>query len=272
MIVVAILIIGTSQYPKLYIATGYGAKCMASGVFVAGREAEMVKTNDLDYSIVKFTTNTINYKERSVTTSLYGLAKQKAIYCEGFGCFLVDESYIAESLPSHSPPKSTNQYWRKPWPDVDMPIDTIFSEVNSALLQSVVNSIFDMPDQKVKRTAAVVVAYKGKLVSEQYWQEQKITPETKLWGWSMNKSIINAMVGVLVKQNRISITALAPVDEWQNDNRREITINDLMHMSSGLKWNEDYGDISDATTMLYKERNCYETAISSTFAPPTASI
>ncbi len=265
MIVAAILIIGTSQYPKLYIATGYGAKCMASGVFVAGREAELVKSNDLDYSIVKFTTNKIDYNEKSVTTSLYGLAKQIAVYREGLGCFLVDESPSAEAYPAHSLPKSANSSWRNPWPDGDRRSDTIFAEIDSTSLHQAVISAFDEPDQKVKRTAAVVVAYKGKLIDEHYWLEQGITPETKLWGWSMNKSIINAMVGVLVKQKKLSVTALAPVSEWQNDKRRDITLNDLLHMSSGLTWNEDYGDVSEATTMLYRERNCYQSAISATF-------
>jgi CubicO group peptidase (beta-lactamase class C family) len=81
----------------------------------------------------------------------------------------------------------------------------------------------------------------------------------------MDKSIVNAMVGILVKKGKLSVNATAPIDEWLNDKRRDITLNDLLHMSSGLKWNEDYGDVSDATTMLYRERNCYKTAISVPF-------
>jgi hypothetical protein len=63
----------------------------------------------------------------------------------------------------------------------------------------------------------------------------------------------------------LSVDASAPVEEWLKDKRREITINDLMHMSSGLKWNEDYGDVSDVTNMLYSERNCYQSAIKAPF-------
>jgi CubicO group peptidase (beta-lactamase class C family) len=266
LIVVAILVIGTSQYPKLYIATGYGAKCMASGIFVAGREPVNIQANDLDYSAVKYTTSKINYVEKSVTTTLFGLARQKAIYREGFGCFLVDESYSPDSLPVHSLPKiATAHSWKIPWPDGDALSDTIFPEINPVQLQKAVAAAFDQPGVKMKRTAAVVVVYKGKLVAEQYWKEQEITPDTKLWGWSMDKSIINAMVGVMVKQGKLAVNAVAPVEEWQKDNRREITITDLLHMSSGLKWNEDYGDVSDATTMLYRERNCYKTAINVPF-------
>lgn len=265
LVVLIILIIGTSQYPKLYIATGYGAKCMASGVFVAGRDPENVKANDLDYSLVKYTNNKIDYIEKSVTTSLYGLAKQKAIYQEGFGCFLVDESYQKNPSPSYSHTKEINQSWRKQWPDGDMTSDTIFPEVDLMTLKNAVKAAFDEPDAKVKRTASVVVVYKGKLLFEEYWKEHSITPETKLWGWSMNKSIVNALIGVLVKQGKLSVTSIAPVNEWQEDPRREITISDLLHMSSGLKWNEDYGDVSDATTMLYRERDCFKSAMSAPF-------
>lgn len=271
-IIAAILIIGASQYPKLYIATGYGAKCMASAIFVAGRDPELIKANDLDYSVVKYTSYKINYEEKSVTTTIFGLAKQKAVYREGFGCFLVDEYSSSESLPVHSLKKSSSGYdWKKTWPEGDAMSDTIFPEINTNALHHAVDAAFDETGLKEKRTAAVVVIYKGKLIAEKYWKNQAITADTKLWGWSMDKSIVNAMVGILVKKGKLSVNATAPVEEWLNDKRRDITLNDLLHMSSGLKWNEDYGDISDATTMLYRERNCYKTAIGVPFekAPNT---
>lgn len=266
LIVAAILIIGTSQYPKLSIATGYGAKCMASGVFVAGREANSVKENDLDYSIVKYTSSKIDYQEKSVTTTIFGLAKQKAIYREGLGCCLVTEQ---QSLPQLKAPSLQNnvatRLWRNPWPNGEGKSDSLFSDLDTTKLQKAVDWAFDESGVKLKRTAAVVVIYKGKLVAEQYWKEQSITPDTRLWGWSMNKSIVNAMVGVLVKQGKLSVQASAPIEEWLRDKRREIKINDLLHMSSGLKWNEDYGDLSDVTTMLYKEPDCYRFAIGSPY-------
>ncbi len=86
----ALLIIVISQYPKLYIATGYGAKCMASGVFVAGRDPISVRDLDLNYSIVKFTRNKIDFQNKTVTTSLWGLAPQTAVYRPGLGCTLID--------------------------------------------------------------------------------------------------------------------------------------------------------------------------------------
>lgn len=265
---VTFLVIVTSQFPKLYIATGYGAKCMASGVFVAGRDPELVKANDLDYSIVKYTTNRIDYMEKSVTTTFFGFARQKALFRDGFGCFLVDEPYSANSFPLKTAPVSNilGQPWKRMWPDGDLLCDSLFPEINGKQLNMAVSQAFDLPgSDKLKRTAAVVVSYKGKLVLEKYWSEQSITPDTRLPGWSMAKSIQNALTGILVRQNRLSVLASAPVEEWLNDRRREITLNDLLHMSSGLKWEEEYGDVSDATNMLYRERDCYHSGIVAPF-------
>jgi len=259
---VVLFVVAASQYPKLYVATGYGAKCMASGIFVAGRDARNIQENDLDYSLVKYTQSKINYEERSVTTSFYGFAAQKAIYREGYGCYLAGELTDTGSIPGHSLPATTTfQTWKYPWPDGDAGCDSIFPEIDRKQLQSALEFAFDAPGVKMKRTAAVAVAYKGKLIGEQYWKEQSINADTRLPGWSMNKSIVNAMTGVLVKDGKLALSAAAPVVEWLSDNRKEITVSDLLQMSSGLKWNEDYGDISDVTTMLYREPDCYRFAI-----------
>ncbi len=259
---IVLFVIAISQYPKLYVATGYGAKCMATGIFVAGREARNIQENDLDYSFVKYTNSKINYTEKSVITSFYGLAAQKAVYREGYGCYLAGESSGNVSMSGHSLPSVTDeQSWKKLWPEGDAKFDSIIPGLDLNKLQVALDNAFDLPGIKEKRTAAIVIAYKGKLVAEQYWKEQSINAETRLAGWSMNKSIVNAMVGILVKDGKLALHASAPVVEWLKDNRKDITISDLLQMSSGLKWNEDYGDISDVTTMLYRESDSYRFAI-----------
>ena len=39
--------------------------------------------------------------------------------------------------------------------------------------------------------------------------------------------------------------------QWDKDGRAAITVAQLLSMSSGLHFNEDYGDVSDVTRMLY---------------------
>ena len=76
---------------------------------------------------------------------------------------------------------------------------------------------------------------------------------TRFLSWSMAKSFTNALVGILVRQGRIDINKPAGLEQWKNDERSKITLNDLMQMQSGLEWNEDYGNRSDVTLMLHCE-------------------
>ena len=63
-----------------------------------------------------------------------------------------------------------------------------------------------------------------------------------LLGWSMAKSVTDAVMGVMVQKGMIDIRRTAPVPEWQGcgDPRRAITIDQLLRMSSGLKFEEVY--------------------------------
>jgi CubicO group peptidase (beta-lactamase class C family) len=56
----------------------------------------------------------------------------------------------------------------------------------------------------------------------------------------------------LEKQKGFNIYQPAPIPEWANDDRKKITTNDLLHMNSGLEWDEHYDRICDATEMLFQ--------------------
>src|SRR5690606_24554162 len=60
-----------------------------------------------------------------------------------------------------------------------------------------------------------------------------------------------AIIGALVGEDRLSLDQDGLFEEWDIDERGTITIADLMAMSSGLEFNEDYGDVTDVTRMLY---------------------
>ena len=262
-VIATLIIIAASQYPKLYLATGYGAKSMATAVFVAERDPQLVKLTDLNYSIVKYTQSVVDYENKSVTTSFWGMAKQTAVYRKGFGCCLIGDR-SADSLRMVSfdlPVNRQDGVWHIAWPIGDLVKDTVYPEIDTLKMKSAIEGAFDKPSLYEKRTAAVVVLYKGELIAEKYDKALGITPDTRLWGWSMTKSIMNAMAGVLTKQGKLDVNAVAPVPLWQKDRRRDITINNLMHMSSGLKWDENYSDVSSATNMLYRSADAYKVAI-----------
>jgi hypothetical protein len=93
------------------------------------------------------------------------------------------------------------------------------------------------------------VIYKDKIIAEKY--ADGFNKNAKILGWSMTKSITATYFGILQKQGKIDIKKPAPIAEWANDERKKITINDLLHMNSGLEWEENYNAISDVTKMLF---------------------
>jgi CubicO group peptidase (beta-lactamase class C family) len=105
---------------------------------------------------------------------------------------------------------------------------------------------------KKKATRAVLVVHEGNLVAERY--APGFHAEMPLLGWSMAKSVTNALIGILVQQGKLNIHDPAPVPEWSEprDPRRRITVDQLLRMSSGLKFDETYKLLHGVTRMLYR--------------------
>src|ERR1700676_4687839 len=73
------------------ILTSYGSKVMCSAVFVAGRNEQQVHNQDLSAYMMKLADFKVNYSDSSVTGSILGFAKRKAIYRNGLGATVVSE-------------------------------------------------------------------------------------------------------------------------------------------------------------------------------------
>ena len=90
-------------------------------------------------------------------------------------------------------------------------------------------------------TWGVVVIKDGKIVAERY--EGGFNPHMPARTNSMCKSLAATVVGVGVKKGLVDIHKKAPLAEWRRpgDPRGQITINDMLHMASGL-YTEAAGD------------------------------
>ena len=106
-----------------------------------------------------------------------------------------------------------------------------------------------MTDDNV--TLAQVVLHKGEVVSEFYGPD--VTAQTTLISWSMAKSMTHALVGIAQMDGLLNIADSHLFPEWEPDDRRNITLQQLLEMRSGLSWVEDYvdGDSSDVIDMLF---------------------
>ena len=238
-----------TTYQKLDLISGFASKNVASAHFIGQRNLKLIQQTDNDMSLIDLAKNEIDGTEKSASASVYGLKTRKAIYREGLGATLIDNNYDV-SKP-YLTPKRTNIKINLPFPYGDLePRDTVFSNIDYDKLKRAVDNAFDENGLKNKRSRSVLVLYKDKIVAEKY--DKNFDKNSKILGWSMTKSVTQAVFGILQKQKKIDIYQPAPIVEWKNDERKNITINDLLHMNSGLEWEEDYTKICDATQMLFQ--------------------
>lgn len=232
------------------IITGYAAKNLASDVFVGNRTQESVEKTDLNFSFIRFTNNKVDYQKKEVV-SHFLWASSKAVYIDGFGCTLVrgtDEKTI-KSRPYTIVPLPAINPDSVPWPMGDKLSDSIPAGIDMSKLNKAISRALKDTDDN-KGTFAVAVAYKNQLVAEKY--KNGFSSKNRFLSWSMAKSFTNALVGIMVKKGLLETNQPADIPSWKNDKRSAITIDNLMHMNSGLKWNEDYGNLSNVTVMLYE--------------------
>jgi len=246
----AILSIALYLNSLMPIITGYAAKNLASAVFISGREPAKVENLDLNFSFIKYTKNKVNTEEKSVTSRfLWG--KSKAIYRDGFGVTIVRD--IPEStLRKARYPSGTEASWLQD--TIKWPLGNIIPDSATGIDLKALGEISKklITDNGYNGNAfAFLVLHKGIPVAESY--KPDFNKDTRLLSWSMAKSFTNALVGILVKQKGLDIYKPTGLEEWKEDERSKITLNDLMQMQSGLKWNENYGNKSDVTVMLHCE-------------------
>lgn len=230
-------------------ATGYAAKNACSSIFIAEIDQARIVAEDLGK--VPYTSLHVDRSERSVRATVVGLAGRTAVYRDGLGCALAVEADVDTLrdqgfVPTIAPAPDA------PWPAGEAPDPRPDpTGLDRQALDAAVTAIFDEPNpDSLRLTRAVVVVYRDQLVAERY--ADGFGPQSRLLGWSMTKSVTNALVGLLVARDKLDIFEPAPVPAWQSDDRRVITLDHLLRMSSGLEFEEVYGPLADATHMLFE--------------------
>ena len=260
------VVIGVVIYawPRLPIITAFAAKGMCSCVFIADRDPEAILDQDLSFFPISLARTKVNYDNKSVTASLLGLVRRKAVYREGLGCAVVvnfpEEEIRKQALPIIPEPPYDPE--TTPWPLGDILPDTVIPGLDYTTLEQIVGDAFDEPGgEPLKKSQAVVIVYDNLIVAERYLNGFDIY--TECLSWSMAKSVSSTLVGILVKEGKLDIHETTGIGEWQNDDRSSITINSLLHMNSGLGWIENYFDLSEVTRMLYMRGDMFGYAIKS---------
>lgn len=250
-LVVLLIIAVVYNYPKLNILAGYSAKNVASSVFLANRSLVYTDTVDNNFSPVNLASDVLDITKKTATSSAFGLLTRKAIYRKGLGSVLMLDD--KDETASYLVPKRKKQISNAPYPYGNASQkDTIIKNIDYKNLDKAVTSVF-----KKSKTRSVLVIYKDVVIVEKY--SDGFDENSKLLGWSMTKSILSTIFGVLEHQHKININKRAPIASWQSDERKNITIHNLLQMNSGLEWDENYATISDATKMLFLDRDMTKT-------------
>jgi CubicO group peptidase (beta-lactamase class C family) len=258
-LIVAFAVARTLAQPLALPALGFVAKVVCSDVFVGGFAPEQALADLPDEPIAKLVRTRIDVAGRRVHASVPLVARREARYRDGIGCTLVSgDTTVSGALAAAAlavyEDTVTGVHVRAVGDSMARgPED---DDVDRAAIDAALDEAFSEPDgTPTRRTRAVVIVHRGRIIAERY--ADGFDPSTRFAGWSMTKSVTNALVGVLVGEGRLDLRASALRPEWRGaaDPRRTITLDDLLRMSSGLAFDENYTPTGGATRMLFAERD-----------------
>ena len=239
------------------IGAGYKAKMLCSYLFVSNRQIEPVLENDLEpfNPLLGLVDAEVDYENKSVTATAFGFVKRRAVFNECLGCTIVPPSMEPDepAFPSACIDPEPADTDTVPWPAGDLDAEGAFpDEIDDAKLQTALNKEFSEPDGRSPRRArAVVVAYKGRVVAERY--APGFDKDTPMHGWSMTKSITNALIGILVGRGEFTVNDPAPIPEWKKpgDPHGKITVDHLLRMSAGFDFHHDVNPTGQRQQALF---------------------
>ncbi len=214
---------------------------LCAGLWVVGRgverDVETVIARDIAPFFAFRWDSTVDYRidweKQRAFVQVPGALERSAGYYGDQGCVIHEPNsddihFTPVPVRSSLPDPSTQE-----WPTGDMGAQGALP--NGTDVDSL-NTVLDWAmDEAGQNTRALVVVLNGKIVAERY--AEGFTAHTPQISWSQGKSITAALTGVLVQQGELTLDQAAPVPEWHQDPtdpRREITMTDLLHMSSGL--------------------------------------
>jgi CubicO group peptidase (beta-lactamase class C family) len=227
----------------IWYALGLNAHKLCGGLWVTGRDRQRAAETVLDEDVRRFPAfrwmeefeYRVDESNRKAFIAHPGVGERAARYVGEQGCVILpagaDDVFFQPTRVSPALPAAAAQ----PWPTGDAGAEASFPEVDPTALSAALEWAFDDASQRTaQNTRGVVVVYRGRIIGERYapgWG-----PYTPQLSWSMGKSVAAALTGVLVARGDLALQEPAPVPYWRSarDPRRDITVADLLRMSSGL--------------------------------------
>ena len=158
--------------------------------------------------------------------SFLGITLAHASYTPGYGCRLdyPGQAPAPAALPA-PPPAAADEF---------APAGQLVAAASPALAQAIEGVFAEHARSAPKHVKAVVVVAHDRVIAERY--AGGVGPDTPLLSWSVAKSLVNALAGILVREGRLAPGLPLSPPEWRSpgDPRAGITVEDLMRMQSGL--------------------------------------
>lgn len=213
------------------VATGFVADILCAETFVSGLDIRrsFSETNDAmpGASLITWAMDyQVDRVRKDVTVTLFGIGRGHAVYREGLGCTLEQGAGVTVV----EPPADGGQ--PALLPEIAGP--AIVPPQRPELAAALDRAFTEPAQPPYRRTRAIVVMKAGRIIAERY--VDGIGPETPLLGFSMTKSVISALIGVLVRQGKLRLDGPAPVVAWKDpdDPRHAITVDQLLRHTAGL--------------------------------------
>ena len=222
--------------PLSHHLAGY-AQRMCSAVFIAGMDPSVARQTLGDNHALAPVAQRIRGGEpeidrdrREVRIAGPNGLQRTARQLGSQGCVILPEQGQIAFQPSNVAPELPDAATQA-WPTGDRLPESYPAGLDHARIEAAVNAAFT--DDAL--TQAFVVTWRGQIIGERYGLGA--TMHTPLEGWSMGKSVVATLVGVLIEQGVYTLDQPAPIPEWQQagDPRRAIRIRDILQMSSGLR-------------------------------------
>jgi CubicO group peptidase (beta-lactamase class C family) len=213
------------------VATGFVADVLCAETFVSGLDPRRTFTETTDAmpgsGLITWAMDyQVDRARKDVTVTLFGGSRSHAVYREGLGCTLEH----GEALADVAVPPDDRQL--ASLPEIAGP--SIVPPQNPQLAAALDSAFAEPAQPPYRRTRAVIIMKDGRIVAERYADGVGIN--TPLLGFSMTKSVISALVGVLVRQGKLKLDGPASLAAWQNpdDPRHAITLDQLLRHAAGL--------------------------------------
>jgi CubicO group peptidase (beta-lactamase class C family) len=211
------------------VASGFVSHQLCSATFVSGLEPEQYYREAIAPTLkpVGFlSSHAVDRQHHEVAAGFAGIASARAAYRGPLGCL----------LETGNPPAAAVLPRAKAAPALlpEIADPQIVEPAQPALRQALDKAFRENPEPPFRQTKAVVVVHDGRVIAERYTPGYGV--DTPMLGWSMTKSVSNALLGILVREGKLDMNAPAPIAAWADpkDPRHAITPDNLLRMNSGL--------------------------------------